>query len=59
MKQGRLYAVSTPPEMTSATLLFWIALGITLQLMLWLGSDFLRHWGEYRALRTAKRKRRR
>lgn len=42
----------TPPEMTSASLLLWIVLGITLQLALWLGFSFWRHWGEYRALRA-------
>lgn len=40
-----------PPEMTSASLLLWIVLGITLQLALWLGISFWRHWGEYQALR--------
>ena len=42
----------TPPEMTSASLLLWIVLGITLQIALWLGVSFWRHWGEYQALRT-------
>ncbi|WIM05739.1 MAG: 2Fe-2S iron-sulfur cluster-binding protein [Candidatus Nitricoxidivorans perseverans] len=42
----------TPPEMTSASLLLWIVLGITLQLALWLAISFWRHWGEYQALRT-------
>jgi hypothetical protein len=41
-----------PPEMTSASLLLWIVLGITLQIALWLGISFWRHWGEYQALRT-------
>lgn len=41
-----------PPEMTSASLLLWIAGGITLQLTLWLGIRFWQHWGEYQALRT-------
>jgi hypothetical protein len=45
----------TPPEMTSASLLLWIALGITLQLALWLGISFWRHWAEYQALRTGVR----
>lgn len=42
----------TPPEMTSASLLLWIVLGITLQIALWLGISFCRHWGEYQVLRT-------
>lgn len=41
-----------PPEVTSATLLLWIVLGIALQLALWLGISFWRHWREYQALRT-------
>lgn len=44
-----------PPEMTSASLLLWIAGGITLQLILWLGISFGQHWGEYQALRTGSR----
>lgn len=42
----------TLPEMTSASLLLWIVLGITLQLALWLGISFWRHWGEYQLLRA-------
>ena len=42
----------TPPAMTSASLLLWIVLGILLQLALWLGISFWRHWGEYQALRA-------
>ena len=42
----------TPPEMTSAALLLWIVLGFVLQLALWLGISFWRHWGEYRLLRA-------
>lgn len=38
--------------MTSASLLLWIMLGIALQLALWLGIGFWRHWGAYRALRS-------
>ena len=38
--------------MTSASLLLWIVLGITLQIALWLSISFWRHWGEYQALRT-------
>ncbi|MBK6907564.1 MAG: hypothetical protein IPH08_10960 [Rhodocyclaceae bacterium] len=38
--------------MTSASLLLWLVLGITLQIVLWLGISFWRHWGEYQALRT-------
>ena len=41
----------TLPGLTSASLLLWISLGITLQLALWLGISFWRHWGEYQALR--------
>lgn len=37
--------------MTSLTLLLWIALGIALQLALWLGIGFWRHWLDYQALR--------
>lgn len=36
--------------MTSFTLLLWIVLGFALQLALWLGIGFWRHWGEYRRL---------
>ncbi|MFA5187532.1 MAG: FAD-binding oxidoreductase, partial [Patescibacteria group bacterium] len=42
----------TPTEMTSASLLFWIVLGISLQLALWLSISFWRHWGEYQVLRA-------
>ena len=45
----------TPPEMTSASLLLWIVGGIALQLTLWLGISFWRHWGQYQALRTGPR----
>ncbi len=38
--------------MTSASLLLWIVLGISLQLALWLGISFWRHWGEYQLLRA-------
>jgi hypothetical protein len=38
--------------MTSLSLLLWIALGIVLQLALWLGIEFWRHWQGYRALRN-------
>lgn len=38
--------------MTSASLLLWIVLGIALQLALWLGVSFWRHWSEYQVLRT-------
>ena len=38
--------------MTSLSLLLWIALGIALQLALWLGIEFWRHWQGYRALRN-------
>jgi ferredoxin-NADP reductase len=37
--------------MTSLSLLLWIVLGIALQLALWLGIGFWRHWGAYQALR--------
>ena len=37
--------------MTSLNLLLWIALGIALQLALWLGIGFWRHWGEYQVLK--------
>ncbi|MDO8990630.1 MAG: 2Fe-2S iron-sulfur cluster-binding protein [Sideroxyarcus sp.] len=39
-------------NMTSLSLLLWIVLGISLQILLWLGIGFWRHWGEYRELRT-------
>ncbi len=38
--------------MTSLSLLLWIVLGITLQVALWLGIGFWRHWMEYQALRS-------
>jgi len=37
--------------MTSLSLLLWITLGIVLQVALWLGIGFWRHWLEYQALR--------
>lgn len=37
--------------MTSLSLLLWITLGIALQVALWLGIGFWRHWLEYQALR--------
>jgi ferredoxin-NADP reductase len=37
--------------MTSLSLLLWIVLGIALQVALWLGIGFWRHWLEYQALR--------
>lgn len=37
--------------MTSLSLLLWIALGIALQVALWLGIGFWRHWLEYQTLR--------
>jgi ferredoxin-NADP reductase len=37
--------------MTSLSLLLWIASGIVLQLVLWLGISFWRHWLDYLALR--------
>lgn len=44
-----------PPEMTSLSLVLWIAAGIALQVVLWLGIGFWRHWGEYQALRAGLR----
>ena len=38
--------------MTSLSLLLWIALGISLQLALWLGIAFWHHWLGYLALRN-------
>jgi ferredoxin-NADP reductase len=38
--------------MTSASLLLWIASGIALQVVLWLGIEFWRHWLEYQGLRN-------
>ena len=38
--------------MTSLSLLLWITLGIALQLALWLGVSFWRHWLEFQALRS-------
>jgi ferredoxin-NADP reductase len=37
--------------MTSLSLLLWITLGIALQVALWLGIGFWRHWLEYQTLR--------
>jgi len=37
--------------MTSLSLILWITLGIALQVALWLGIGFWRHWMEYQALR--------
>jgi len=37
--------------MTSFSLLLWIILGIALQVALWLGISFWRHWLDYQALR--------
>jgi hypothetical protein len=42
------------PKMTSLYLLLWIVLGISLQLMLWLGISFWRHWLEYQSLRSGR-----
>lgn len=39
--------------MTSLSLLAWIVLGITLQLAIYLGIGFWRHWREYQALRNS------
>ncbi len=44
--------IMTPPEMTSASLLVWIVLGMMRQVALWRGIGSWRHWGEYHALRT-------
>ncbi len=38
-------------EMTSLTLLFWIGMGVGLQLAIYLGIGFWRHWQGYQALR--------
>jgi ferredoxin-NADP reductase len=38
--------------MTSLSLLLWIVLGITLQVALWLGIEFWRHWAAYLALKS-------
>jgi ferredoxin-NADP reductase len=38
--------------MTSLTLLLWIALGIVLQVALFVGISFWRHWQGYQALRS-------
>ena len=38
--------------MTSLSLLLWIALGIALQVALWLGISFWRHWLAFQALRS-------
>lgn len=40
--------------MTSLSLLLWIAFGIVLQLALWLGISFWRHWLDYLALRRGE-----
>lgn len=37
--------------MTALALLFWIALGVALQLAIFLGISFWRHWRDYDALR--------
>lgn len=37
--------------MTSLSLLLWIALGIAVQVAIWLGIEFWRHWLDYQALR--------
>ena len=41
--------------MTSLSLVLWIAAGILLQVVLWLGIGFWQHWGEYQALRAGLR----
>lgn len=38
--------------MTSLSLLLWIVLGITLQLAIYLGISFWRHWMDYQTLRS-------
>lgn len=38
--------------MTSFSLLLWIAIGIALQVALWLGIEFWRHWREFQGLRS-------
>ncbi|MDO8925577.1 MAG: 2Fe-2S iron-sulfur cluster-binding protein [Sideroxyarcus sp.] len=38
--------------MTSSSLLLWIAFGIALQVAIWLGIEFWRHWLEYQGLRS-------
>jgi len=38
--------------MTSLSLVLWIAAGILLQIVLWLGIGFWQHWGAYQALRA-------
>jgi ferredoxin-NADP reductase len=43
--------VPDSPTMTSLSLLFWIALGIVLQLAIYLTIGFVRHWQNYLALR--------
>lgn len=40
--------------MTSLSLLLWIALGIVLQVALWLGIAFWRHWQEFQILKAAE-----
>ena len=38
--------------MTSLVLLFWIVLAIAMQLAIFLGFGFWRHWQNYQALRN-------
>lgn len=38
--------------MTSLSLLLWIALGIALQVAIWLGIEFWQHWLDYQGLRN-------
>lgn len=45
-----------PSEMTFAPLFLWIVGGFAIQLAVWLGVGFWRHWGEYQALRTVLRR---
>lgn len=40
--------------MTSLSLSLWIAAGIALQLILWLGISFRRHWLDYRTLQEGR-----
>lgn len=40
--------------MTSVSLSLWIAAGIALQLILWLGISFRRHWLDYRSLQEGR-----
>jgi hypothetical protein len=39
--------------MTSSSLLLWIAFGIALQVAIWFGIEFWRHWLEYQGLRSS------